>query len=527
MSNQPLPEGPTQLWKVSPALWAVIGLSTLAAIVDFYPGLRFMVAMWAAVEEYSYGYFIVPVVAFLIWQRSDRLRAVEFRGAWSGLVPVAIGLLLGALGDISAVRTLSQHGFVIALFGIAACALGWAATRIVAGPLAMLVLMIPLPQFLLREMSQQLQLMSSQAGVWILRLLDVSVFLEGNVIDLGAMKLQVVDACSGLRYMFPLLVLGVIAAHFFRASLWKRVVLVLSTIPLTVIINSLRIAVIGVTADRWGPAMAEGLLHDFEGFFMFMVCFGALVGEMSLLARLGGAGATLRGSFSLNFPLPPPRGMAVAEQGIHLAALAAALMLVMSGVAVALSPERTQIRPLRQPFAGYPLSLDGGWRGRPDRIAPDVVSWLALDDYLLADYARDGGPPINLYAAYYASQSGGESTHSPRTCIPAGGWAILSMAEQAVPLPDGELTVNRAVIEKGGQRQLAYYWFSQRGRSLTNELEVKWYILRDAVVRHRSDGALLRVVTPIPPGESEAAADRRLASFLAAALPPMPAYIGP
>jgi EpsI family protein len=121
---------------------------------------------------------------------------------------------------------------------------------------------------------------------------------------------------------------------------------------------------------------------------------------------------------------------------------------------------------------------------------------------------------VNLYVAYYASQGGGESSHSPRTCIPGDGWAILEMQEvQATP----ELRVNRALIQKGEHRQLVWYWFRQRGRLLTAEWEVKWWILRDALRRGRSDGALVRLVTPILPAESAGAAEQRLRDFLRAA----------
>ena len=186
-----------------------------------------------------------------------------------------------------------------------------------------------------------------------------------------------------------------------------------------------------------------------------------------------------------------------------------------------------------QAYAEFPLALDGGWRGRPDHLAPDVLAILALDDYLLADYTRPGEPPVNFYSAYYATQSGGGSSHSPRTCIPGGGWAMTALEEHAVALPAAAgaaaplppLRVNRALIQKGEQRQLVYYWFRQRGRSLTDEYAVKWYILSDGIARNRSDGALLRLVTPIAPGEDPARADRRLAEFLAQVQPLLPAFV--
>ena len=124
--------------------------------------------------------------------------------------------------------------------------------------------MIPLPEFVLANLSTRLQLLSSQLGVAFIRLFDISVFVEGNVIDLGGYKLQVAEACSGLRYLFPLMTLGFLMACFYKGARWKRVVLFLSSIPITVLMNSIRIGIIGVTVERWGIRMAEGFLHDFR-----------------------------------------------------------------------------------------------------------------------------------------------------------------------------------------------------------------------------------------------------------------------
>ena len=516
-----MPPAPAPVWLVPRAQWVVVALVGMALIAAFLPGLRFMVANWAVVEEYSYGYFIPLIAGFLVWQKSDQLRQVELRGSWSGLLLVGAGLLLGLVGEFSAIRLFGQYGFIVALIGLSVGFIGWRGTRMIAAPLGILLFMIPLPQFALRELSQQLQLLSSELGVGLIRLFGISVFLEGNVIDLGSYKLQVVEACSGLRYLFPLMVLGFLAAYFFQGALWKRALIVLSTIPMTIVINSLRIGLIGVTVEHWGPAMAEGMLHDFEGWFMFMVCIVLLIGEMTLLARVGGRSQSLRAVFGLEVPEPVAAGTPIRYHRFPTPMLVGGLLL-MSVAAIALwSPQRAQIQPQRTPYSQFSMHLPGNWVGQPDQLDRDVLATLAVDDYLLVNYARDGEPFINLYSAYYASQSSGASSHSPRTCMPGGGWKIDQIADTVLTLAGGagSMTVNRAIIQKGDQRQLVYYWFDQRGRVLTNEFDVKWYILRDAILRNRSDGALMRLVTPVAPTEDIDRADRRLTGFLSTIAP--------
>jgi len=533
MSTVLISQPPSPVWKIPFTQWAVIALAGAAVIASFYPGLRFMVSNWNQVPEYSYGYFIPVISVFLVWQRSDLLRQHELHGSWNGLFLISLGLALGVLGDFSAVRFFSQYGFVVAMFGLSVCFIGWRGTRIIGVPLAILFFMIPMPQFLLRELSQQLQFISSEMGVALIRLFGISVFLEGNVIDLGSFKLQVVEACSGLRYLFPLMVLGFLAAYFFKGAWWKRAVIVLSTIPLTILINSLRIGLIGVTVEHWGSEMAEGLLHDFEGWFMFMLCMVLLVAEMSLLARIGGKGESLRTVFGLEYPEAAAKGTPVNYRRLSAPMLAGGLLLAAVGTIALLSPAREQTRPTRVPFSQFPLDLPGGWVGRLDYLDRDVIATLAVDDHLIANYARAGEPWVNFYTAYYDSQSGGQSAHSPRTCIPGGGWKIAQIEEVSVPLASAgaagartaSIPVNRAIIQKGEQRQLVYYWFDQRGRLLTNELSVKWFILRDGIALGRSDGAMIRLVTPITAGEDIARADRRLADFLDTVAPRLGRYV--
>ncbi len=526
--------GPTRLQ------WALLAGVAVAALAAFGPGLRFMAASWQAVPEYSHGVMVPLVSAFLVWQQSDVLRSMKLRGVWSGLWLVAAAVAMGVLGELSAVRVISQYGFVVAVFGVAVCSIGWRGTRVLAVPLGFLFFMVPLPQFVLREMSQHLQLWSSQIGVGLIRAFGISVFLEGNVIDLGSYKLQVADACSGLRYLFPLVVLGCLAARFFNAAPWKRVLLVLSTVPLTIITNSLRIGLIGVTVEYWGPQMAEGLLHDFEGWFVFMVCLVLLAAEMSLLARLGGS--TLAHSFVLELParrsaaapgLPPAPAPAPTARPWPL--LAAGSLLAATALLLQL-PERALSSPPRLTLDHFPLELAGGWSGRAMALEREIVATLAVDDYLVADFRRAGEPPVNFYVAYYAAQGGGQSTHSPRTCLPGDGWRIAALTQLPLPWPAGAAAattapaatafeVNRAVIQKGESRQLVYYWFEQRGRRLTDEREVKWFILRDGLLHGRSDGALVRLVTPVQAGETLESAERRLQDFLQHVQPDLPSYV--
>lgn len=515
------------VWKEPLAWW--IMLVSLAALVvfAFSDGLKELLRVWNAKEEYSYGYIIPLITAFLIWQRKDQLERMVFKGSWAGVALMLFGLFVFLLGDLSGLFLLVQYAFLLVVAGLALAMLGYSGFRVIAVPLLLLAFMIPLPQFFLAEISAQLQLISSQIGVGFIRLFGISVFLEGNVIDLGAMKLQVVEACSGLRYLFPLMTLGFIAAYFFKGEFWKRAVIFLSTIPITIIMNSLRIGAIGILVEYWGQSMAEGFLHDFEGWAVFMACTGVLIAEMWLLARIGKQRRSLQEAFGLDFPAPTPKDAEVRYRSLPRPFLAAGLLAVLiAGIAVML-PQRVEAVPVRQDFQKFPLSI-GEWQGKGNRLERIYLNELKLDDYLIADFNVPGGLPINFYAAYYASQKKGQSAHSPRTCMPGGGWQITSLTQHAI---DGvgtsadKLHVNRTVIQMGEHKQLVYYWFQQRGRNLTNEYLVKWYIFWDALTRNRTDGALVRLTIPVPPGLELVDADKQLENFVRLVNPILSAYV--
>lgn len=493
----------------------IVGAACAAFL--FHKPLAHMVRSWGA-EEYSHGYMIPLVAAFLLWKQAPLLRTLDWTAFWPAVGVLLLALFGGLLGELSSLFVVGQYAFVLALWALGLAAVGRAGFWQARAAFVYLLFMIPLPDFLYNNLSSFLQLVSTEIGVAVIRVLGVSVFVEGNVIDLGTYQLQVVEACSGLRYLFPLASFGFLIAALYRGPFWHRAVLFLSTLPITVLMNSLRIGVIGVTVEHFGIGAAEGFLHFFEGWIVFIACLGTLVGVAALLNRLSGRDRPhLSARFDLDFPgIEQMRSVPVGARATRPVLLTALVMLALM-VPVSLQVgAREELIPQRETFASFPL-LRGEWIGRDGYIEADVLQALKLTDHLIVDYRRAGDPaPVNFYAAYYASQRAGASIHSPRSCMPGGGWRIteLSKTSLANDLGYEMAPVNRAVIELGSRRQLVYYWFAQRGRVISNEYLAKWYLFQDSLTMGRSDGALIRLVTPIGTAGGVEAADARLRSFL-------------
>ncbi|MGD0960564.1 MAG: VPLPA-CTERM-specific exosortase XrtD [Methylomonas sp.] len=513
---------PALIW----LFWA--GVLVLLGLV-FRVGLSEMLEVWFTIEEFSHGFFIPCISAYLIWMRRSELSlASGFKESILGLVIIAIGLGIFLLASLAAFRVLELYAFLLTLYGLFAVIFGFKGLKLAAVPLFFLIFMIPLPSFVLSNLSSKLQLLSSWLGVQFIRTCDIMVYLEGNVIDLGNYKLQVVDACSGLRYLFPLSSLAFLCAFLFKGPFWQKLLIFLSSMPLTVFMNSFRIGVIGILVNSWGTDMAEGFLHDFEGWVVFLLCMLLLFIEMWLLTRISGRKLALNELVQIPDAWLAERHIGVSHVVFNPAIYAVlAMLLVCEGISDNIK-DRVDIIPQRNAFLNFPLHI-GDWTGKNEYLSKIYLDQLKLTDYAIINYAQPGNfNAVNFYSAYYKSQRRDTSVHSPRSCIPGDGWQIVKYEQKDFPdiLVDGEpLSLNRAVIEKGENHQLVYFWFQQRGRNITNEYWLKWFLFEDAVALNRTDGALVRLIINIDSRGGENEADQRLQSFLKEVAPILNDYI--
>lgn len=514
-------------WRFDTLTWVLLVAAIALTIWAYYDGLANLVGRWEVEEEYNHGYFLPFVTLIFLWQLAPTLAAQRLEPTWFAVTVAGFALLLFAIGELSAIYLMIHYSFILVLLGLSLALVGWEGTRLTLVPIGILVFAIPIPYFLEATITSKLQLLSSVFGVKLIRLCDIPVFREGNLIDLGAFKLEVIEACSGLTYLYPLLGFGAICAYLYRTSAWKRWVIILSTIPIAILLNSFRIGMIGFLVKYFGGEQAKGFLHAFEGFAVFMVCVAILFLEMWALTFVGKDKRPFQDVFGLVFepitllpedeirvrPLPKP--------------LLACLGLIMATAVIISSMEtRYEIKPGRTFFSSFPLTL-GEWHGTPDSLAPEVIKTLDMTDYMMTDFVGEAGIPVNFYVAYYESQRKGSSPHSPTVCMPGGGWQIVNINRSTYPgtTSNRPFEFNRVVIRKGNMSQLVYYWFEERGRVLADEYEVKWYLFRDAIMDNRTDGALVRVITPMVEGEPEQKADQRIQALLAHALPLLPEYV--
>jgi len=508
-------------------LW--LALAIIGMVVFYWIGLQSLFDAWEK-PEYSHGY-LIPVIAAGLFLRQMSLTPpapMENVKRWPGVLMVMLGLVIGFLGNLVNIADISTYGAIIAIAGLVLLLNGVRQGMKYWVPVVYLVFMLPLPNFIYWPLSIKLQMISSEIGVGLITLLGVPVFLEGNVIDLGVYKLQVAEACSGLRYLFPLTSFGFLFAVLYRGPVWHKIIIFLSAAPITVLMNSLRIGIIGVLVDSYGIEQAEGFLHSFQGWVIFIACIAVLYFEAWILQRLVANPKPFHAILDVDFG---DMGSQLARFKNILpirALVGTAVMVMVAGLTWQAVPTQASVVAPRETLALFPTEMNG-WKGHGQVLSPAIEQVLAADDYLLADYVNpDRAAPVNFFIAFYKSQTEGSGIHSPEVCIPGGGWEISEIKPKEVRLA-GEngavFNVNQAIIQKGTAKQLVYYWFEQRGRRLTSDYAAKAYTVLDTIQLGRSDGALVRVITPILPSESEELAAKRLNDFLSVGFPEMNKFV--
>ncbi|HAF01608.1 MAG TPA: VPLPA-CTERM-specific exosortase XrtD [Methylophilaceae bacterium] len=492
----------SQNWRSVLYTFVVVSLFLVfkEAIIEIY-------ARWGE-ERYSHAPLVFLIALYFVWIKRNELSESNHY-AWFGvLIALCSGVTL-MVGELSAIWTIVQYSLVILCFGLAWTMLGLQIRKI-AVPFLLILLVVPLPYMLDVMLSGKMQLLSSSLGVSISRMLGMSVFQDGNVIDLGIYKLQVVEACSGLNYMYPLMTIGLLMGYMYKAPFVARFTLFISTIPISVIMNSFRIAMVALFVNHSGIEAAEGFMHYFEGWIIFLVCIVLLLIEVKLLNRILNRKVTLADSFDYLEAKAASNSSQVAEINKTPIYVALAIILLTSVSTLSIH-HREEVIPQRQTFESYPLQI-GNWQGHRYEFQNGEKDILGLKDYFLANY-NQANKKIDLYMGYTDSQRAGFVPHSPKACIPGGGWEISDTKLFPIEIDAHKrFEVTRMVISKGESKQIVYYWFHQRGRDLSNEFPMKFALLYDAININRTDGAIVRFTTNVY--QSEAEADVELINFI-------------
>jgi exosortase A len=267
-------------------LYAALALLIGSFGLLYWPVVSKLVHDWGINDNYSHGYLIPPLAAYLVWERRQQLMALPPSRAWFGLIIVTGSLLLLLAGLLGAELFLTRIALMGTLVGGVLFVLGWRHLRMLVFPLGVLLLMIPIPAILFNQVVFPLQLVASRAGEAALSGAGIPVLREGNIIILANTTLEVAEACSGIRSLVSLLTLAIVFGYFTDSRPGVRIAIALSAIPVAIAANALRVAGTGIAAHYYGSAAAEGFFHSFSGWIVFIAAFAMLFAVIRLLRWL-------------------------------------------------------------------------------------------------------------------------------------------------------------------------------------------------------------------------------------------------
>ncbi|MDX6269584.1 MAG: hypothetical protein QOD28_807 [Acidobacteriota bacterium] len=299
-----------------PQLWKPVAVA--AAVLFVYATVLVKLGgQWWTDENYSHGLLIPFIIGYILWSERARLEGAARRPSlvWGGALVVGALLMLWA-GTAGAELFMQRTSLVVMLAGVVVYFWGWHILRLTLVPLLLLALAIPIPAIIFNQIAFPLQLFASRCAVWAMRAFDIPVLRQGNVIELMPLnsavtkKLEVVEACSGIRSLMTLMTLAVVFAYFthprgkgqqgggLRASLkrygtWRSAILVLSAVPIAIITNAGRVSGTGVLARYYGTEVADGFFHEFSGWVVYIAAFMLLFALGWVLDKFGGRGKTL------------------------------------------------------------------------------------------------------------------------------------------------------------------------------------------------------------------------------------------
>lgn len=259
----------TEKLKTHPTwVWSVV-LSALVLLL-YAPVLIHLVEQWWTDPDYGHGFFIPLFSGYVFWRDRKKWASIEPSPNNWGLLVMLGAVVLLLFGSLAAELFTSRVSLLLLLGGIVLFLAGTKFLRAMSFPLAFLLLMIPIPEIIYNQITFPLQLLASRLGTYCLELANVPVLRDGNILTLSNYSLEVVEACSGIRSLMALISLAIVYGYFVEPRRWVRYLLIAMMVPIAIFSNAIRIMGAGLMAHRFGPAAAEGFLHVFSGWVIFV-----------------------------------------------------------------------------------------------------------------------------------------------------------------------------------------------------------------------------------------------------------------
>lgn len=499
--------------------WLRVSILLALFMGAYYVPLKSLVHVWWENEDYSYGFLIPIAAAYLLWEKRKTFAEIPIRTSWRLLPILVLFILISLYGILGSSGYVSMASIPVLIILFTGFCFGIESVKKLALPLGFLFLMVPVPPVIEGMIGVYLKAVSSRMGGAFIGFFDIPVHVSGNIIDLGVTQLQVVDACSGMRYIFPLLALGILYAYFFERVVWKRLFCVLVTIPLGILFNALRIGITGILTNLFGPKVSEGFFHDFSGWVIFLFAFVVLFLISRLLALFS---LKTVGNKDATVPEPGHAAASTVEEKKTTGAFLCSVALLSCVAVISLSTSTLPAVSIKGGIKGFPLVIEE-WKGRQEIVGPAIVRESGAEEAFNGYFIDGAGSALSLYIGYRSTAflSNDNFFHSPTVCLPSSGWMEQGVKRKIIAnVPHfNKLEVTEMVIEKDGIMQLVYFWFQTKDEATYDKNVNRFHLSLHAIRRDNTYDLFIRPVTSVKSLEGIEGAEKRLDGFVREMMP--------
>ena len=488
-------------------------LVVVLVVVAYRDVLPPLVLEWYEHENFSYGFLIPVIFGYLVWDGRDAVKSITKEWSPWGIFSVGLALLMGVFGQVMGEPFVSRISFVLVIGSLVHLFWGWPSVRCLAFPLAYLFLMVPPPYPIVKAVSYYLKMVDASVAEVLLRLAGVPIYRDAYFLHLPNITLEVADICSGIASLFAMAALGILYAHYLPITRAGKLAVFVGALILPILANLFRILLVGVSVHHYGPVMLRAFFHSFTGTFTFLLSLALLLGFGEWIRRRYGS-IPQREAHRLDGVQGAARDPRADGQKLGSwfsfpfcsAVIILAVSVLLSGWSR--GPVREGPLPdlalISQRLGAYEARDGKGQGAYRDPYAEAAVSRL---------YQASPNEAIELFVGYRSRQFGVERLRSPKLVFPEG-WEYASTGAVKIPLAGGQ-TIDSIWLEtrSGNARKLVVFWYQVRGLAFASDIGNRIELFRGLLSQGRTDGAVVRLASPVGDRETIEQAKHRVLEF--------------
>jgi EpsI family protein len=503
---------------LSPASYLRIALILAGYFLFYGSALPELVYDWFNYYgPFSYCAVIPLMSLYVVWRERHTLAKIPAQPALLGFVfvmcAVAIGVIGKAVGDSFAIRV----SMVLTTAGLVYLILGKELFKALLFPIGFLFLMIPWPYVLVKEVAYRLRIIDAVLAEGALRALGVIVYRDSYFLHLPNITLEVADLCSGISSVFALFALGSYYAYFLPLRPWMKLLVVASTVPFAALINLLRIILTSVLAYYVGPVALNYLVHELTGIITFFIALALFIGLGEFLQRRVLRGerpvsseqvADVNGvSESVSFS-----GRAKVSGSRSWLAFSAGCFMLFLGVYLSFRLDAVHPLPLARELKSVPDQVGEYSTGKG--IGSEAYRDANAEQELSRYYAKGASETFEVYVGYRSYQRGDKRLSSPKL-IMVPHWNFVSLDPAQISIVGaGPIDGVWMTLQKDTAKQLVLYWYQDRGETFAGEVAYRFHQAKKMILDSRTEGAIVRIATPLLDGENAQQARERISRFV-------------